>query len=371
MRPYFPKLDSIRFYAFLIVFISHSYFNSKNDLAETYPILLEKGDKWFAHGEVGVQIFFMLSGFLILYLAIQQIQKTDSFSILQFLKKRVLRIWPLYFLMIGISYALYLIQGKAIALGCTSMYLYFLGNICVYQGLPDVVSTITIGPLWSVSVEEQFYLIFPFLFLCFLYGYRKNKKRAVQIFTSLLVIIIALTTYNRYLHTTDWLYLSYASVSALPALASGMLLAVLVSTKQQIFTKIAVYKKTAVVLGVITSWLAFHLKFSQELGVTLYLLPIILLTALAIVHSVFGEKDVEGKSARWSQITRYLGQISYGLYVYHMFAIVIANYVYRTLGAIPGYLPNIYAKIIVTLALTIFLAHLSYKYFEKWFLRFK
>ncbi len=374
MKPHFAKLDSIRFYAFILVFISHSYFNSKNDLSQTYPILLDKGDRWFAHGELGVQIFFVLSGFLITFLSIREIQKTNDFSILHFFKKRILRIWPLYFLVIAISYLLYIIQGKAIALGCTSMYLYFLGNVCIYKGLPDVVSTVTIAPLWSVSVEQQFYTIFPFLFLLGLYGYRKSKKITTCISLFVLALITAVSIYIRYLHAEDWAYISYTLVSALPALIIGIFLAMSISAKEKMFIQIARYRKTATMIAVLLFLYGVYLKFTGSLGVALYIVPICLTTILMIVLSMYGntsDTQKEIPSTKLAQTTQYLGKISYGLYVYHMLSIVSVNYVYTKLEVVPEYLPNIYSKIVLTFGLTILISHLSYQYFEKWFLKFK
>lgn len=372
MKSYFPKLDSIRFYAFVMVFVSHSYFNSRADLIPTFPILVEKGDRWFAHGEVGVQAFFMLSGFLILYLSLRRLRESGTFSIANFFKRRILRIWPLYFLVIGISYALYLIQGKAVALGCTPMFLYFLGNVCIYIGLPDVVSTVTISPLWSISVEEQFYVLFPLLFMLAIWSYKKYKTMTGVLAGLLLLALLAYSLYTRYLFAHDWSYVAYSTVSALSPLAIGMLLAIVVATWEKFFIQIARYRKTLTVIGLVSFALFYKVKFYGDIGVSLYVLPICLATGIAIVLSMFAvpQKDIATPS-RAARATQYLGRISYGLYVYHMLAILLANYAYSRLGAASEYLPNIFSKIALTLGLTVLMAHLSYQYIEKWFLRFK
>ncbi len=372
MKSYFPKLDSIRFYAFLIVFISHTFFNSRNDLLKSFPSLLERGERYFAHGEVGVQIFFMLSGFLIAYLSMRQVQKTGTFSILHFFKKRVLRIWPLYFLVIGLSYVLYLIQGKALSLGCTSMFLYFFGNICLAEGMPDVVSTITISPLWSVSIEEQFYIVFPFLFLLGIVLYKRYRKVSKWLAVSAIFVLYVFALHSRFIHAENWSYISYSAVSALPSILSGILLALGIVMYENAFKKIAAHKKTVSIIAVFSFLIAFYIKFAGSLGAALYILPIFITTACLILLSVFDEVDEQPKPvSRWAITTQYLGRISYGLYVYHMISIVGINYVYTVLSLTPTYLPNIYMKIISTFLITIFMAHMSYRYIEKWFLKFK
>lgn len=97
-RIYFPELDGLRFFAFLLVFVHHHILLKKVPI---FSILHTEG--W-----VGVDLFFALSAFLFTKLLIAEYNKTKTISFRKFYIRRIFRIWPIYFLFIGFSVALYL-----------------------------------------------------------------------------------------------------------------------------------------------------------------------------------------------------------------------------------------------------------------------
>jgi peptidoglycan/LPS O-acetylase OafA/YrhL len=103
---YFKNLDSIRFIAALMVFLQHA-------VSPSYEYLPIKNTIWekllniISSGGTGVSIFFVLSGFLITYLLISEYELNSKISIKYFYLRRVLRIWPLYFLVVAFSFLLY------------------------------------------------------------------------------------------------------------------------------------------------------------------------------------------------------------------------------------------------------------------------
>lgn len=161
---YFPNLNGLRFIAAALVIIHHIELNKKS-----YNILtLEYLSDFFYLGKLGVVLFFVLSGFLITYLLLLEEEKNNSISIKNFYIKRVLRIWPLYFLILilgvlilpnfnffqveGVDYIL-LWQNITIIL---LLGVFFLPTLALLI-FPDVTSRI--GHLWSIGTEELFYLI--------------------------------------------------------------------------------------------------------------------------------------------------------------------------------------------------------------------
>lgn len=375
MKAYFPKLDSIRFYAFLLVLISHIYIFCYKASPETSQWFADNGPKIFAHGEIGVHIFFALSGFLIMLLAIREFKNKNSFSILGFFKRRILRIWPLYFL--GLSLGLLIAGGVATDPVCINRFWYFLGNTCMTQGLSHSDLIALVGPLWSVSVEEQFYLTFPFLFAMGIFLIKKLGKKVGWLFVIVAVGAIVISFRQRYLLSGNWDYISYATVSVLPSLFLGMMLAIVLSVEKWV-SRIASWsvrnKNILVWTAVLTIPLAMYLKFTGPLGISLYILVICISTSSMILLSLYSrdQTEIDGQSpTKIQKTTRYLGRISYGLYVYHMFAIVGVKYVFSAAGLDNGNLLVLYTQSIAILALTIILAHLSYTYIEKFFLRFK
>lgn len=169
-RIFFPNLDGLRFVAFLMVFLWHAL--------KTPFELLHIENRWlqnlfylFVNGNKGVSIFFVLSGFLITYLILAEIQVNGRLNIAKFFIRRGLRIWPLYFLVVLFVFGLVPILMSFAGLSWNQFdmnpwyYFLFLGNfdvLHIYQmnGTDLLPSTVT----WSVAIEEQFYLVWPLLF---------------------------------------------------------------------------------------------------------------------------------------------------------------------------------------------------------------
>lgn len=167
---YWPQLDGVRALAFLLVFLHHADpVPAQTALARAYNCLVP----W---GIAGVDLFFVLSGFLITTLLLQEKIKTSTVSYKAFFVRRALRIWPLYFLALFLAgfivplwhhlprhmYTKYLLSQIVPGV-------FFVGNMAMIQtelwmgafakmGLPTFT---LIAPLWSLSIEEQFYFTWP------------------------------------------------------------------------------------------------------------------------------------------------------------------------------------------------------------------
>lgn len=197
-KVYFPNLNGIRFIAASVVIISH---------IELINHLL--GDELFISlksvvviGRLGVILFFVLSGFLITYLLLEEEKKKGIISIKQFYMRRIMRIWPLYYLLLFFSFFIFhkYLPSRLVELDYVKyvgknflLYLLFIPNIAVHV-FPRVWGMIQ---TWSIGVEEQFYLIWPLLFLLF-----KNKLKMIIgfIFTYELVKFIIFRLIKKYIY---------------------------------------------------------------------------------------------------------------------------------------------------------------------------
>ncbi|MFZ6023996.1 MAG: acyltransferase family protein [Bacteroidota bacterium] len=159
---YFPNLDVLRLILALLVLVFHVPEISKNAGLPFYNDL-----PFFHRGNEAVFWFFVLSGFLLSLLANKEIE-TGRFNILRFFMRRVLRIWPVYLLvsLFGLLFYYVILPLLHIPFVNNSDFVtafllqfFFLSNILHAFYDPGGILTIT----WSVSVEEQFYLFFPFL----------------------------------------------------------------------------------------------------------------------------------------------------------------------------------------------------------------
>jgi peptidoglycan/LPS O-acetylase OafA/YrhL len=154
---YRPELDLIRFIAFLSVFLYHLSFMRRN----RGPLYLSVAYS----GAFGMCLFFVLSSYLITKLLVKEWDATGSIKVSAFYARRVLRIWPLYFFMIGVIWLIgHFYQPWHVNKGVAITFSFLAGNWYLMRHYLYVPGPIF--PLWSISVEEQFYLVWPSLFRC-------------------------------------------------------------------------------------------------------------------------------------------------------------------------------------------------------------
>ncbi|HEY9778027.1 MAG TPA: acyltransferase [Planktothrix sp.] len=191
-RTFFPELAGLRTFAFWGIFLSH--YNPS-------PTLSYWGNRIADWGWASVDLFFCLSGFLITYLLLQERQEFGSVSIKNFYMRRILRIWPLYYLVIACMTVYPLLHMNAARMDCYWRYinegilpfLAFLGNFVLIFNLgsivhlfhvwhlPEIHLITVLLPFWSLCIEEQFYFVWPWML--------KPIKRTSTLF----VLYIALT----------------------------------------------------------------------------------------------------------------------------------------------------------------------------------
>ena len=164
-KVYFPSLDGWRFVWFIVIFLMHCFHVEYAWQKETvlYKFIREK---LLPNGDMGLSFFFVLSGFLITYLLLKEEQVTGKIHLKAFYIRRALRIWPLYYFCLFFGFVIFpwLKEMAGMVPNETAnpwMYIFYLGNFdLINRGLPD---SSVLGVLWSVCVEEQFYLVWPLL----------------------------------------------------------------------------------------------------------------------------------------------------------------------------------------------------------------
>lgn len=143
----FSCLDGLRFFCILAVLWHHGPVHTA--MADPAPIL--------GRGFLGVDFFFVLSGFLITTLLLREEARTGYFSLRGFYWRRILRIVPVYFFVVTLCSVYYvLVRGETQYAGLVPFYYLFLSNFLVTD-IP------LLAPTWSLAVEEQYYLLWPLL----------------------------------------------------------------------------------------------------------------------------------------------------------------------------------------------------------------
>jgi peptidoglycan/LPS O-acetylase OafA/YrhL len=356
-RFYRPELDTLRFFAFLGVFIFHAaprtmdFYN-----AAGYPHWLSSLlISIFGAGASGVDLFFALSAYLITSLLLRERAATGALDLRGFYVRRILRIWPLYLAFVAFA-AIFaaLVPGQHLPMKYVVGYSLLAGNwIYAFYGLPASFAT----PLWTVSIEEQFYLAWPL-------ALRKASVRTMAIIA--VGILVVANAWRVWLAVTAAPVerIEYNTFTRLDPIALGILLA-LFGHKLPSFTRL---RRVALLCGGAATWIvvfAFTVT-GNAITVTTWRMavghPFMALASAAVLLSVLGSQN----GLLRNKALLYLGKISYGLYVLHEFAHFCAIRLVH--ASTPG---MVVAQSIVGLALTIVLAAASYRWLESPFLRLK
>ncbi|MGB3589099.1 MAG: acyltransferase, partial [Tunicatimonas sp.] len=261
-KTYFPNLDGLRSLAFLAVFLGHCF--SANTVLVKQSDAYQWAISFFRLGGLGVSFFFVLSGFLITFLLLEEEKINGRIKVALFHMRRILRIWPLYFACILFGFLVYpwilqsLLNVSFIEPATFSWYLFFIGNFDVINnGWPN---TPTVKVLWSICVQEQFYLVWAFLLF-----WVKSWRKAIMIG----IIIISLLFRIYYSRSEDVLYLH--TISIISDMGVGGLLALLTYLSPLFLNKLNHIKtyQIAVVYALGLIWFIFH----KWWGVPVWLIP--------------------------------------------------------------------------------------------------
>ncbi len=359
-KVYFPNLNGLRFLAAALVLVYHieqmKWISHLGNAWETWPAIP-------LVGKLGVILFFVLSGFLITYLLLAEETRMGKINIRDFYMRRVLRIWPLYFLILFVGLAVMpnlgllpfptlesdLVQERLPLI--LLLYVFFLGNLVIpVMGIVPYVSH-----LWSIGTEEQFYLLWPVL----VSRVKEHKMRLMfgvigLYFAVKAVLFSPLAVYLPKLNTLRGFWEAFP----ISCMAIGGVYAVLLFRKSPklawVMRRDVFWVSTVLVSGMIAAGVVVPFVHYEFYAVFFGI----------IILNLSGNPALG--TPLENPLMNYLGKISYGLYMYHPLAIMVVLTVLVRLG--------IQSDLILyggSLLLTIVIAGLSYRYFEAYFLRFK
>jgi len=362
-RFYFPELDSIRFFLFWGVWGYHALprqesVYTEHHISATFATLITNIIK---AGMASLDVFFILSAFLITELLLREKAFRGVPDLKAFYIRRLLRIWPLYFFMIALAGFLSIFdRSQPLGWAYALSFLLFAGNwIMVFRGFPHAQ---IIGPLWSVSFEEQFYLFWPLVVR------RASKRTLCQIAIGLL-IVAALARLILLLKHEGGEPIWYNSFARLDSIACGILLAVALHGCPTL--RVGITARLTLILVGISAWLIVG-RYCGLLDAVPTLLggmigyPLMSLGGVAIFLSVFGAARDGLPFLKHSWLV-YFGKISYGLYAYHFLGLQLSQ------RLLTGYAPAHAWTLswLFSLAITFSLAAASFKWLESPFLRLK
>ena len=311
----------------------------------------------FNRGVEAVYMFFVLSGYLIIRIVFIK-KQANTFSIRKFYIRRILRIFPLYYLIVIFGFLYYWWILPQLNIPFQNNYplekgilltTFFLPNVLAFEYAPGGVLEV----LWSLGIEEQFYLVIaPLLFII-------NKK-------FVLVFLILLTSIYFSIYHFDYIEIlrKYRFVYFL--LFFGGIIAILEEKNQLSFLK----KHSLFPLSIsILTLLYFTTDIFKFENIMYYNFVTMVLFGLFIHVLSENNRGIQIKN----KFFNYLGKISYGIYVFH---IISLNFVVFLMLKIQEFnLLNdtviILTTYFLTFAITIIISHLSYQYVESYFLKLK
>jgi peptidoglycan/LPS O-acetylase OafA/YrhL len=356
-RFYRPELDVLRFFAFFSVFIAHlTRIPVDPDVPRWKLKYIAFYDLARDSGAFGMCIFFLLSAYLITELLTRERAATGSIHLKAFYTRRILRIWPLYFGVVFASYFLGLVMPQyTVSVAQVLAYVFLAGNW--YTGRMDY-GPATMGVLWSISLEEQFYLLWPSI--AKFWGKRALEIVAWATIPLSLGVLFYYAAHGEpmqpFLWTNSFVQFAFFGIGALLALALP---------KDP--PRIPLALRPLLLGGGILLWLVanywghvngMHYEthpYSMVVGFAM-----VMVGCTAIFLSLLGAPQRLLPSP-----LIYLGKISYGLYVFHVPCAEVARALFGHARHALIFEPAL------QLALTIGVATLSYYYFEKPFLRLK
>lgn len=334
--------DGIRGLAVLSVVLTHLHiFKRIQDKGLLSTKIVQSID-----GSAGVQAFFILSGFLITYLLIKESSKNGHISIVNFYIRRTLRIFPLYFFILLLITIIHIFGDQV-----TNWKSISFATLYSYNFIPKPWYSGVLGHTWSLAVEEHFYFIWPFVYISA--GFKSRK---------LLLILIGFSTIsfllNMYLNQQEWIktnfFIGRWSFIAGFNIAFGCIFSILIfgSYKTSVVKK---YLSNFIVLciGIIlwfsSLWLpdviSYIVKYTRGLGLA------ITISWIYLNQGSFITRTLEFRPLK------YIGMISYGIYMYQGFFLSTGPYRATT----QSWPPNQY----IGLLLLIIVAPISYHFFEK------
>jgi len=295
------SLDILRALAVLLVLCRHIMraYPTNNEFLSNFVHILRRS------GWCGVDLFFVLSGFLISGLLFKEHLKYQTISFTRFFIRRGLKIYPLFYLMIFFTLALSYLPH------CWIAEIFFMQDY-----FPSAWEH-----TWSLGVEEKFYLLLPLLFLAAPRICRSKNSDfgwipVVSLIIGLSCLLLRLLTHFFDPHPANYLLTEvFPFHLRMDSLFCGVVISYYYHYHTSTFKKIAQkYKYLFLVLGITLFIPAFLLELNSPFILTFGFTLLYLGSGLVLIAVV----DAPLKPGRWTAVLAYIGANSYAIYLWHM-----------------------------------------------------
>ena len=367
-RPFYASLEGIRAYAFLVVFVVHcsasQILGAPKRMSWLWPLNLLMQVSWIA-----VPIFFVLSGYLITGLLYDTRDKAGFFRV--FFGRRALRILPLYYVLLGIVFAGSFLAGLPLHRPSLSFFLYVQNFVPDWRATYQFGRYLDVSPLWSLAIEEQFYLVWPLAIWLL-----RSRVSLLRLSYGLIAGATVLRVVWPWLpmHVYHYQFAYENTFTRGDALLMGAALALHQRGEGFQMSQLARYGRMLLMIGsAVLAWRLYQTREAQPFtyfGLAV-LTPAVNLVSLGLVMLAIAPESLFGRLCSLRPAV-WLGRMSYGLYLYHCLFVTYAVQIMqpslkRYIGSSAGML----LMMLVTFAVTCTVSWLSYRYMEMPLLRFK
>jgi peptidoglycan/LPS O-acetylase OafA/YrhL len=362
-KAYFENLDGLRFLCFLSVFFYHSFYTESQIIKESNVYNFITNDI-FGNGNIGVNFFFVLSGFLITHLLIKEKLINKQINVPYFWFRRVLRIWPLFYLCVIFGFFVFPLLKQSLGqvpneTASILSYLTFTNNFdLIEKGLPDAS---VLSVLWSVAVEEQFYLFWPIMLYCV------PIKKYWLVFITMVIISMVFQ-----LNHSEGLYEAH-TLNCIGDLATGAFGAWALVFIKGFKNKIEDLSKSYII-GVYILFSLFYFFRDNFLilvpQIRIFEREVLACIILMIILEQCYSNNSFYKMSNFKIFSK-LGKISFGLYMLHFIGILIVTTLSRKLGFTNYLFSVIVVETVLALAISIVISVLSFRILEQPFLMLK
>lgn len=355
------SLDGVRGVAISMVLITHLLASNSRTGSRIMDFILGvRGAGW-----VGVDLFFSLSGFLITGILFDTLRTNHYFK--NFYARRFLRIFPLYY---GVLLILFIVLHPIHLSECRQFFLlvvYLQNTPLWFNGIQTTVAH-PAGHLWSLAVEEQFYLVWPVL-IFFIRDRRKLLWTA-----AILALMAPATRFFLLAHGGSFKDTYTLTICRADSLLAGAWLALMVRGKLRdtVLRYAAPVFWLAVLACFIIGLRAGTFDWESSRAINSYGYSIIAIASTSLIAMALRPGSITAKTMRANAL-RFLGKYSYGIYVYHQIIFILVVWLCKGFLEHHIHSKSLYhiALMICVLLVTIPLAMMSYHFYEQPFLRLK
>jgi peptidoglycan/LPS O-acetylase OafA/YrhL len=306
-------LDHLRAFAIIFVFLYHY------GILFPHPGWVNNIGKF---GWSGVDLFFVLSGYLIASQLFKNIAQQKNVAVKEFFIKRFFRIIPIYLVVVAL-YFLFPFLRERESPAPLWKYLTFTQNI----GL-DVSKQGTFSHAWSLCIEEQFYLLLPFILVALMHFKILKKGYWILVVLFIAGIIIRSISYRNFVGDMDWLnwykWIYYPTWTRLDGLLVGVSIAALLQFKPNVSYRILKYGNWLLLISlVIFAFTYFFCSAEESFSAAVFGFPLVDIAYGFIVLSALSSKSFLYKYE--SKVTAKIAGLSYGIYLIHKIVIHVTQ----------------------------------------------